>query len=465
MLRRDGTLAYPARIVLAIVAAAGLYIASTSDPFTTLFFVSYAVVGGILTIRRPKNLISWLLIALAFSFIGTTDRADIDIARVKAGTGSVGDEIWVWVSSWSGAGTFMLFTVLAATFPSGRLPVGRWRRAIVVALTADLVVLLLMMFTPRLSVSTNGANDILVPNPLGIIPYFPGLAQAMIASFVIVLGGFAVAVASLITRYRGAAETLRLQIQWLLASITFVLIGIVFGLVLGSLIPDQLGGTIWIPAVIAYPTVPIAIGVAILRYRLYEIDRIINRALVYGTVTAVLAGAFAAVTLLTQRIFVGLTGQRSDAAIVLTTLAVAALFAPLRKRVEWVVDRYFKYDQRLFGAYREELRRAIDVLAPAPAAHRLAREALAETGAIAAAVVGNDGAVVASAGAWPAEALVTIPVDAEGAPLTAVLLGARRDGRPHRPQAVAALGEVAALAAIASAAIPQTLATNGEAPG
>ena len=465
MLRRDGTLAYPGRIALLLVAAAGLYIASTSDPFTTLFFVSYVLVGGILTVRRPKNLVSWLLVAIAFSFIGTTFRADIDIARVKAGTGSLGDEIWVWVNSWSGAGTFMLFTVLAATFPAGRFPAGRWRWPIVLAVVADVFVLSMMMFSRRLDVSPNGVSDILVPNPVGIVPAFPGFQQAIIASYVIVLGGFTLAIANLVTRYRGAPETLRLQIQWLLASITFVLIGIVVGLLLGSLIPDQLGGSIWIPAIIAYPTVPIAIGVAILRYRLYEIDRIINRALVYGTVTAVLAGAFAAVTLLTQRIFVGLTGQRSDAAIVLTTLAVAALFAPVRKRVERVVDRYFKYDQRLFGAYREELRRTLDVLAPAPAAHRLAREALAETGAVAAAVVGADGAVVASAGAWPAEALLTIPVGAEGAPLTAVLLGARRDGRPHRPQAVAALGEVAALAAIASAAIPQTIAANGDGPG
>jgi hypothetical protein len=265
---------------------------------------------------------------------------------------------------------------------------------------------------------------------------------------------FALAIGNMLARYRAATDTTRLQLRWLLAAITFVCLAVTVGVLLGTLFGDQADGSIWIPAIIAYPTVPIAIGVAVLRYRLYEIDRIVNRALVYGTVTAILAGVFAAVTLLTQRIFVTLTGQKSDVAIVLTTLAVATLYTPVRRRVERLVDRYFKYDQRLFGAYRDELQRTLDVLSPAPAANRLAREAIMETGAVAAAVVGSDGGIVASAGSWPAEPATTVPVAAEGAPLVAVILGPRRDGRPHRPQAVAALGEVAALAAMASAAIP-----------
>jgi hypothetical protein len=237
-----------------------------------------------------------------------------------------------------------------------------------------------------------------VPNPIGLIPDFPALPQVMVAGFMVVIGAFAVAIASMLARYRGAPETTRLQLRWLLAAISFVLLGITTGLILGTLFGDQLGGNVWIPAIIAYPTVPIAVGVAVLRYRLYEIDRIVNRALVYGAVTAILAGVFAGVTVLTQRIFVALTGQRSDAAIVLTTLAVATLYAPVRKRVESIVDRYFKYDQRLFGAYRDELRRTLDVLALDRAAHRLAREAIAETGAVGVAVVGTDGLVLASIG-------------------------------------------------------------------
>jgi hypothetical protein len=457
VVRRDGTLAVPAQLLLVGALVAGLVVAGTSDPFTTLFFLSYVLVGGLLAIRRPKNLVSWLLIGIAFTFIGTTSRPDLDIPRLKAGTASLSDELWVWVSSWSGSATFFLYTALAATFPSGRLPAGRWRRPLVVGLAAALFVVILSMITPRLSASTNGVNEVFVPNPIGLIPDFPALPQVMLAGFMVVIGAFAVAIASMLARYRGAPETTRLQLRWLLAAISFVLLGISTGLILGTLFGNQLGGNVWIPAIIAYPTVPIAVGVAVLRYRLYEIDRIVNRALVYGAVTAILAGVFAGVTVLTQRIFVALTGQRSDAAIVLTTLAVATLYAPVRKRVESIVDRYFKYDQRLFGAYRDELRRTLDVLALDRAAHRLAREAIAETGAVGVAVIGTDGLVLASIGESSTEPATTVAVRAEGAPLVAVLLGPRADGRPHRAEALAALAEVAGLAAVASAAIPATV--------
>lgn len=454
MLRRDGTLGWFARIVLAAVVAGGLYIAATSDPFTTIFFLSYVLVGGLLVIRRPTTLVSWLLLGIGFSFIGTTSRPDLDIPRLQTGTASAGDELWAWLSSWSGSATFVLFTALAATFPSGRLPAGRWRSAAIAGLAVGVGAVVLSMIAPRVSVSTNGANDILVPNPVGLIPEFPNFAEVVVAGFVLVIVAFGLGIASMLARFRGATETERLQLRWLVAAICFVLVAVSIGLILGVLFGDQLGGAIWIPAIIAYPTVPIAIGFAVLRYRLYEIDRIVNRALVYGSVTAILAGVFAAVTLLTQRAFVALTGQRSDAAIVLTTLAVATLYTPVRKRVEALVDRYFKYDQRFFGPYRDELRRTLDVLAPAPAAQRLAREALVETGAVAAAVVGMDGIVVATAGEWPAEASITVPVQGASAALKAVILGPRRDGRPHTPQAVAALGEVAAMAA-------EALATSG----
>lgn len=457
MVRRDGTLAVPAQVLLAAAVLAGLFITGTSDPFSTFFFLSYVLVGGLLATRRPKNLVSWLLIGIAFSFIGTTTRPDLDIPGLKTGTASLSDELWVWVGSWSGSVTFVLFAALAATFPSGRLPAGRWRRPIVVGLAAGLVVVILSMFAPRLNVSTNGGNDIYVPNPIGLIPDFAALPQATIAIFLVVIAAFAVAIVSMLARYRGAAETTRLQLRWLLAAISFVLFGVCVGLILGTLFGAQLGGSVWIVAIVAYPTVPIAVGVAILRYRLYEIDRIVNRTLVYGAVTAILAGLFAGATVLTQRMFVAATGQRSDAAIVLTTLAVATLYAPVRKRVESFVDLYFKYDQRLFGAYRDELRRALDVLAPDRAAQRLAREAIAETGAVGAAVIGADGLVLASAGVLRTEPSITVPVRAEGAPLAAILLGPRADGRPHRALALEALGEVAGMAAVASAAIPSTV--------
>jgi hypothetical protein len=452
LLRHDGTLARWARVLLLAAIAGGLYVAATTDPLSTFFFLTYAVVGGLLVVRRPNNLVSWLLVGIGFTFIGTSSPPALDLAGLKNGTAPASDELWVWVSSRSSAGIFVLFTALAATFPTGRLPEGRWRMPILAGLAPGASVVVLSMISPRLSASTNGGGGILVPNPIGLIPDFPGFQDLRLPFYVVVLGAFGLAISSMLARYRGASETTRLQLLWLLAAISFVLLGVLTGLSLGILFP-ALGGTVWIPAIVAYPTVPVGIGIAILRYRLYEIDRVINRALVYAAVTAILAGVFAAVTLLTQRIFVALTGQRSDAAIVLTTLAVATLYAPVRRRVEVVVDRYFKYDQRLFGAYRDELRRTLDVLTPARAAYRLAREAQVETGALGVAVTSSDGVVLASVGEWPAEPSTAILINSYEAPLSAVLLGPRPDGRPHRPQAVAALEDVAAMAALASTAI------------
>ncbi len=449
--RHDGTLARWARLLLLAAVAGGLYVAAASDPFAAFFFLTYAVVGGLLAIRRPNNLVSWLLVGIAFTFVGTATRPALDFAGLKTGTAPVSDELWVWVNSWSGAGTFVLFTALAATFPTGRLPTGRWRWPILAGLAAGAAVVVLLMIGPKLSASTNGVDEVLVLNPIGLIPDFPGVREVMLAVNAVIFVALGLAIASMLARYRGASETTRLQLLWLLAAISFVLLAVLAGLILGAFLP-ALGGGVWIPAIVAYPTVPVAIGIAILRYRLYEIDRVINRALVYGVATAILAGVFAAVTLLTQRMFVALTGQKSDAAIVLTTLAVATLYTPVRRRVELVVDRYFKYDQRLFGAYRDELRRALDVLAPARAAHRLAREAQSETGALGVAVTGFDGSVLASAGEWPVEPSTAIPISSKEALLSAVLLGPRSDGRAHRAQAVAALADVAAMAALAATA-------------
>src|SRR6185503_17498608 len=151
MVRRDGTLALPGRILLVVVGAAGLAVSAVSDPFTTVFFISYLLVGGLVAIRRPENLVSWLLVAIAFSFIGTTSRPAIDVDQLRLGTASASDEAWLWVNTWSGYATFLLYAALAATFPSGRLPAGRWRLPLVIALAVGLAVVILSMFSPRLS--------------------------------------------------------------------------------------------------------------------------------------------------------------------------------------------------------------------------------------------------------------------------------------------------------------------------
>jgi hypothetical protein len=147
-------------------------------------------------------------------------------------------------------------------------------------------------------------------------------------------------------------------------------------------------------------------------------------------------------------LFIATTGDKSDASIVLATLVVATAYAPLRKRLEAVVDRRFKYEHLEFGAYREEVVNVLAVLEPKRAAEKLVREAVRELQATGGAVVDADDVPVATAGSWPVAGVVRMPIAGHG-PLRAILLGPRVDGRLHDPLTLARLEEVAELAAAA----------------
>ena len=169
----------------------------------------------------------------------------------------------------------------------------------------------------------------------------------------------------MIVRYVRSTGVIRLQLRWLVASLAFLVLSLAFAfatlLVLGS---D--GGFAWIPALFAYPSVPVAIGVAVLRYRLYEIDRIISRTIAWAAVTATLAVVFIVLVLALQTVLEPLTAGNT-VAVAGSTLVAAALFQPLRRRIQRVVDRRFdraRYDgQRTAAAFAERLRDEVDITA------------------------------------------------------------------------------------------------------
>jgi hypothetical protein len=251
------------------------------------------------------------------------------------------------------------------------------------------------------------------------------------------------AASALVVRYRRGDGVERAQIRWLALSGSFVAAAFAIASFQISPISDRA----WELGFLFLSLMPIAIGVAVTRYRLYEIDRLINRTLVYGSLTAILAGIFTAGIGFAQRLFIATTGETSDAAIVLTTLVVATLYAPLRKRLEAVIDRRFKYEHLQFGAYRDELTRVLDVLDPleprttrsrgrprAPGDRRCAWST-ARPGR-------RDGGIMAGRGRRsdadrPAR-------DAQGRPRRP-----RVDGRPHDPLTVAQLEDMAVLVASA----------------
>ncbi len=184
------------------------------------------------------------------------------------------------------------------------------------------------------------------------------------AQFPIVVVLLVVAVGRLVLRYRRSRGVEHLQLRWLVAAIVFVLFALIFGLVSTALVGDGIGGIAWVPAIVAYPTIPLAVGVAVMRYRLLEIDRIISRTLSYAVVTAILGGVFVGVILLAQTMLQGVVG-RGGIPVAISTLVVFAIFQPVLRRVRRVVDRRFdraRYDgERTANAFAERLRRETDM--------------------------------------------------------------------------------------------------------
>jgi hypothetical protein len=413
------------------------------DLIFLLLPLNLGLVGAVLTVRRPENRIGWLLLVAGVLAGVTFACGEYERSVIAAGTF---DRPFFVLAAWLATWLFIpaigiLVGFLPMLYPSGNLLSRRWRILVAIGIVG-------------ISLGTIGSA--VLPGPLAdpsgplnpFVPPEPLLTWIQVAATISNIAApptILLSLGSLLLRFRRSTGVERQQIKWFLfvASVASV----AFAVSILNIGPISDVG--WVLGILAMGFLPLAIGLAILRYRLYEIDRIVNRALVYGALTAILAGVFAAATALSQRLFIAVAGQSSDAAIVLTTLVVVAIYAPVRKRVEAVVDRYFKYDQREFGPYVDELRRLLDLVEPRRAAARLAREAMKQTGATGVAVTGPDGAIIASVGSWPAEPSVPVQIVPAGSALSAVNVGPRRDGKPHPPARLRALAEAATIAAAA----------------
>jgi hypothetical protein len=215
------------------------------------------------------------------------------------------------------------------------------------------------------SFDTGLPRDLFIRNPVGILPDPSPDALPVLQLVVtgIPLAILAAAVVALLRRYRRARDVEALQIRWLLASVAFVVTSVLFGLI-GFTASGMTSGVFWIPAVLSYPTVAIAIGFAITRYRLFDIDRIISRTLAYAAVLSILAVVFVAVIVGLQAALATVT-QGETIAVATSTLIVFALFQPLRARVKRAVDRRFdraRYDgHHTAAAFADRLRSEVDL--------------------------------------------------------------------------------------------------------
>jgi hypothetical protein len=317
-------------------------------------FLAFPIVGALVASKRHGNPIGWicLIAGLCWMYIVVSDPLT---AYGLATTGSAPGPVmldaltlWSWALPLGLLGTFMVML-----FPDGRLPSRRWRPLAFLSGTAILLASVALTVEPGPLPHRGG-----VRNPLGIegYPWIPAVLTACLLLLALCI--FASAL-SLIWRYRHSDRKARQQIKWLAFAASFV--GVTYlSVLIGGIffVPEYLysegKAPVWISLIfnvvlISFAGIPTAIGFAVLNYRLYDIDVVINRTLVYGSLTLILALVYFGGVATTQAVFRTVTGQeqQSQFAVVISTLAIAALFGPLRRRIQNVIDRRFyrsKYD-------------------------------------------------------------------------------------------------------------------------
>jgi hypothetical protein len=327
---------------------------SGQDVALTLAFGSFLVVGCVLLARRPGNIIGWIFTAVGLLTTAAILAEGYTLYAYVTHPGPLpGRLLAVWVYNWIWLPIGMLTVVFPLLlFPTGRPLSARWRPVIWLAVGVTVGWAVLGALNPSLAVS----DDRSVANPIGVSGADPnaGLASTILNGLLQFL--LAAAIVSVVVRFRRSRGVERQQLKWFAYAGVLVVLGM-----LGTLVLPSLGNLPWVMVA----ALPVAVGIAILRYRLYDIDRLINRTLVYGSLTAILGLGYAGAVLILGQVFGGVTEDPPGWAVAGATLAVAALFQPARRRIQQVVDRRFnrrKYNAvKTVEAFRARLRDEVDL--------------------------------------------------------------------------------------------------------
>jgi hypothetical protein len=406
----------------------------------------FPTVGALVASRRPRNPIGWIFLSVGLAVFGLFAEQYGSYAIVTRPGALPGGLLMTWISTWtSSMGLLIMLSFTFLLFPTGHLPSRRWRP---VALAAGVLIALysiMLAIAPGPLLQGVAASN----NPLGLTQAagtVEVLQQLALVMFIFVI---AMSAASLIERFLNARGEERQQLKWIVYASSlelgvFACIGILqwFLRIRENMVEyKDLAGAVAPFAGIAIAAFPHAVGIAILRHHLFNIDLIISRTLVYVPLTAILAGMYAASISLLQKLFVALTGEGSDATIVLTTLALTASFTPIKNWLQAIVDRRFKEapnPTRKLGALREELRSNMALLDPRLVVRHLLDDAMEAYGAVTGAVYLRQGGrmeLVHTRGEWHEGAEeISVPLKSGGQELGTMKLGARKHGAPYSEQ-------------------------------
>jgi hypothetical protein len=328
------------------------------DSSLLLAFTAFMAVGAVIVAHRPGNAVGWIFSAIGLLTAPGVLAVEYATYASRTQPGSPpGVVLAAWYSSWWWYPTLVLVLVFTPLlFPTGRLLSTRWRPVAVVAAVATATIITLSALQPTLQ-----NEDHPVRNPIGLAGV-PDPEEGALGAvlFALLLLCSATAVISVVLRFRRSRGVERQQLKWFTYAAALMSL---FLLLADYLFPQSSVVDILYGLVVAL--VPIAAGVAVLRYRLYDIDRLINRTLVYGALTALLGAGYAAAVLLLGQLFGGVGGNPPGWAVAGVTLAVAALFQPARRRTQAAVDRRFnrrRYDAtKTIQAFSTRLRDQIDL--------------------------------------------------------------------------------------------------------
>lgn len=394
------------------------FLAAESIWSTVVVFVgavAFSVTGALIVSQHPHHAIGWTFVLSGLATAGAVVLAAYGELALAPGwtlpAGGIAQDVSHLLIQ---GGIFLPLTLGLLLFPDGHLLSPRWW----IAAAAAVFGLVLRLIGDAVSDPNSAAPDL---GDVGVL---------------LTVGSALAGLAALALRWRRGGSVLKQQVKWMAAAAVVVVAAFIGDIVINIWNHDFLKNDAeFLVFTLTYTLVPVAAGIAILRYGLYSIDFIINQAIVYIVFTAILAGLYAGTTATLQRVFVAVTGQSSEAAIVITVALIATLFTPVRNALQRLVDKRFKDArslERLMESLETEVGAVVDVMDGQRLAERLvktAREGADATGA----ALFLDGETRPSyvSGDWNGEAALVVPLRAGDHEVGRIALGARRRGAPY----------------------------------